>query len=176
MDKNVKLISVDKKMFFFWHFWPKFGTLKISLLPWKTVKNGPSSEAREKVIFFFFFSLTCFNYIFYWQVLLTPSVHDIINEKPPQYKVYIHCTITKWFPPPQNHPTLECTLVLGSWIFLCRFQNGMAWYGNFFYQCNMSFLEKKIKRHLGWFAQVKFGTNKYIKKLGLKFHIHDPAL
>ena len=36
----------------------------------------------------------------------------------------------------------------------------MALYGIFLDQCNMSFLEKNMNCHLGWFAQVKIGTKK----------------
>ena len=32
-----------------WGFWPKFWSLKFSLLPQKTAENGQTSESREKV-------------------------------------------------------------------------------------------------------------------------------
>ena len=66
------------------------------------------------------------------------------------------CTISKWFQPPQNHPTLEChiSVHIGPRKLKknCRFQNGMALYGNFWTildQCNMSILEKNHKTSFG---------------------------
>ena len=47
-----------------------------------------------------------------------------------------HCTIIKWFPPPQNHTTLKCHISVHIGprklnFILCRFQNDMSFSGNF---------------------------------------------
>ena len=71
-----------------------------------------------------------------------------------------HCTIIKWFPPPQNHPTLECQISVHIGPSKLKF---LAVYGNFFGPVQYVLhgeikYTSPIKPHLGCFAQVKLGT------------------